>query len=143
MTTFTELPILPFVSSSKVFRLGGFLNSTEKIGRLYEAIAINLPQICCINEAVTIKLAQLLLNNEDTSKRLPHITFLGIIQVTSRKCPRFACHYILLVPHSPRLVPQACLSCLRQLETLHIKPILPHFIEMFCLAKHFNVLIKL
>ena len=42
----------------------------------------------------------------------------AIIESTSRKCHWFALHYTFLVPHSPRLVPQACLSCSRQLETL-------------------------
>ena len=68
-----ELPILPFCSSSKISRLGGFLNFTEKISRPHEAIAINLPQCCCLYEASTIKLPELLLNNEATSKRLTQL----------------------------------------------------------------------
>ena len=53
---------------------------------------------------------------------------------TPEKCPYFVRHFTLSVPHLPTLVPQACLSCLRQLETLpapctccsltHVAPIL-------------------
>ena len=35
---------------------GGFINFTEIIGHLHEATAMNLPQLCCLNEAVTIRL---------------------------------------------------------------------------------------
>ena len=50
------------------------------------------------------------------------VTSMRLLQLASTKCPHFACHFTRLVPHSPRLVPKACLSCLRQLETLVVIP---------------------
>ena len=43
---------------------------------------------------------------------------MAIIDATFRKSPHYNWDYALLVPHSPRMVPQARLRCLRQLETL-------------------------
>ena len=66
-----------------------------------EATAIN-PQLCCLNSDVTSRLPQLLLNNEFTSMRLHQLdSMYDVIQATSRKCPHFASHFTLLVPHSP------------------------------------------
>ena len=109
-----ELPILPFSSSSKISRLGRFLNFTKKIGRLYEATAINLTQLWCLNEAVTIKLTHLLLNNKATSKRLPCLTSIWL----SLRQPQESVHASLVIIFCWFITHHACLSCLKQLETL-------------------------
>ena len=62
---------------------GRFLNFIKIIGHLHEATSINLPQLCCLKEAATMRLPQLLLNNEVTFRlRLYQenvLTLLGII----------------------------------------------------------------
>ena len=102
-----------------------WLSGDEIIGFLCKTNAIRLPQLCFLNEAFPIRLPQLFLNNEDTSMRLPQwaasislnkVVFEGFLGIF----PHLALHYSLLVLHSPRLVPEACLSCLRQLKTLKL-----------------------
>ena len=46
------------------------------------------------------------------------IFYIAFIEATSRECHHLAWYNTLLVTQTPRLIPQACLSCLRRLETL-------------------------
>ena len=96
-----EFPILPSVHRAIFVNSGRFLNFTELIGCPHEAEEIKLPQIC-LNEAAIVSIS----------------LWKAIIEAISRKCLHFARHFTPLDPHSPRLVPQACSSCLRQFETL-------------------------
>ena len=56
----------PLVPQPTILDAGGFLNFTVIAGRPHEAISLNLPQICCLHEAATIKLPHVLVNNELT-----------------------------------------------------------------------------
>jgi hypothetical protein len=77
-----------------------------------------LPKLCCLNESTTIRLPQLLVNNEAISATMPQLASISLkkdlIMATSGEFVHFAWH----IPHLPRMVPKACLSCLRQLDTL-------------------------
>ena len=66
----------------------------QLISQFYGGHCNKIPQLWSLNEAATIKLPQLLLINKASSMRLP-----------LDKCPHFAWHYTLLVPHLPSLVP--------------------------------------
>ena len=68
----------------------------------------------CWSESASIMQPPLLQNIEAPSISLNTVFF----EATSRKYPHFPWHFTLLVPHLHRQVPQAYLSCLRQLETL-------------------------
>ena len=54
--------------SSNILDLGGFLNFTKIIGWSNVATAMNLPQLCCLNE--TFMLPQIFLNNGAASIRV-------------------------------------------------------------------------
>ena len=54
----SELPILPFGSSSRFLNPGGFFNVNEIKGWPYKATAMRLPKLCRLNEAVTIRLPE-------------------------------------------------------------------------------------
>jgi hypothetical protein len=73
-----------------------------------------LSQSGCYKKAASIINEQKGFINEAAATSLNKL----FIMATSRECPHFAWQYALLVPQLPRLAPQACLSCLRQLETL-------------------------
>ena len=70
-----------------------------------------------------MRLPQLFLNNEATSIRLPQLASLQSLLTVE------ALHLALqlLVPQSPRLVPQVCLICFSQLETLLLN--IPPFVH--------------
>ena len=89
-----------------------------------KAAPTRLLQWCYLNVAASICLPQWICKqwgnfNEAASINLNK----AMIEVTWRKCCPFCWHYTFVVPHSPRLDPQACLSCLRQLETLNRKQV--------------------
>ena len=114
-----ELPILPFGSSSNISRLvrvPQFYRENRLLpwGFCNTATSIMQPKWCCNNWAASFFAEQWNYFNEDASYSLNK----AIIKATTRKYPDFACPDSHLVPHSPWLVPQACLSCLRQLESI-------------------------
>ena len=75
---------------------------------------MRLPQLCCLNKVATIRLPQVLLNQMAAPISLNK----AIIDATFKKSPHYNLEYAFLVPHSTSRVPQECLRCLRELETL-------------------------
>ena len=104
-----------FLYLNKHILLVNWWNQFSNYRLLIEATAMRIPQVCCLGEAAIFRLFILLLNNKVAWMSLAQYWFYWY---NLRKCRHFAWHYTLLFPHTHWMVPQACLTCLGQLETL-------------------------
>ena len=81
----SEYQFGPSVPQAEFLFSGGFLNFTEILGCPHEATAWNIHQCCCLNEADTFQMPELMLNNVVTSIKLSHV---ALIRVLLRQPPQ-------------------------------------------------------